>query len=154
LGTEAGNAIEVREVLNLLCGRGGDQRLLELSIELSIELLCMTGLAGNRHDADTQLRGALASGAAAERFERMVAGLGGPCDLLEKFDDYLPRAPVQREVGAEADGFIAAMDVRGLGNAIVELGGGRKRNDQTLDLAVGLSGIAPKGRPVRAGQTL
>jgi len=114
----------------------------------------MTGLASNRVDADTRLRAALASGAAAERFERMAAGLGGPSDLLENFDKYLPRAPVQRAVLAQDAGFVSKVDVRGLGNAIVELGGGRKLVNQVLDLSVGLTNVAGKGQAVQAGQEL
>ena len=154
LGTEAGNALELRAVLDLLCGRGGDARLLELSLELSAELLCMGGLARDRADARQRLRAALDSGAAAERFGRMVAGLGGPADFIERSEAYLPKAPVQRAVLAESAGFVAAMDVRGLGNAVVELGGGRKVPGQSLDLSVGLSGVVDLGRRVERGDTL
>jgi thymidine phosphorylase len=84
----------------------------------------------------------------------MVSALGGPANFVERADSYLPRAPVQREVLAEAAGFIGAMDVRGLGNAVVELGGGRKVPGQALDLAVGLSSVVDLGRRVERGEPL
>jgi thymidine phosphorylase len=84
----------------------------------------------------------------------MVAALGGPTDLLERPEAYLPVAPVQLPVVSPQTGFIDAMDVRALGNAIVELGGGRKVTDQLLDPAVGLSGIVDRGQRVEQGQTL
>jgi len=154
LGTEAGNALEIRAVLDILCGRGGDARLLELTLAQAAELLCMGGIARDLAEADAKLRAALSSGAAAERFGRMVAALGGPRDFLERADAYLPRAPVRMAVPADADGYVVGVDVRGLGNAIVELGGGRKVVDQVLDLSVGLSGIVGRGARVHKGQPL
>ena len=70
---------------------------------------------------------ALDSGAAAERFERMVAALGGPKDFLARAHALLPRAPVLVEAMPEARGFVVGIDVRAVGLAVVELGGGRAR---------------------------
>ncbi len=154
LGSEAGNALEMRAAVDLLRGRGGDARLLELSLAQSAELLRMGGLAKDTASARTKLQAALDSGAAAERFGRMVAALGGPRDFVERADGYLPKAPVQREVAAASAGYIASMDVRGLGNAVVELGGGRKVPGEKLDLAVGLSGVIELGKRVERGDVL
>ncbi|HET9483635.1 MAG TPA: thymidine phosphorylase, partial [Xanthomonadales bacterium] len=125
LGREAGNALELRAVLDLLCGRGGCARLLAVTLELARELLCMSGSAATPAEAERRLRAALASGAAAERFERMVGALGGPRDLLTRPHAYLEQAPVRREVRAGSDGYVVAIDVRALGRVVVDLGGGR-----------------------------
>jgi thymidine phosphorylase len=154
LGTEAGNALEVRAVLDLLCGRVGDARLRELSFAQAAGLLCMCGVARDAADANARLEAALASGSAAEKFARMVAMLGGPADLLERPGRYLGAAPVTRAVNAESAGWVGAQDVRDLGNCIVELGGGRKVTDQALDLSVGLSQVLGRGQRVEAGQPL
>lgn len=154
LGREAGNALEVRAVLDLLCGRGGCSRLRDLTLALSSELLCLGGLARDSADAGRRLRLALASGAAAECFARMVAALGGPSDVLEKPDTYLPQAPVQRPVLASEDGYVAALDVRALGQAVVELGGGRKHPGQSVDHAVGLAAVVGRGSRIEPGQPL
>ncbi len=154
LGREAGNALEVRAVLDLLCGRGGCPRLRGLTLALAGELLCLGGIAPDGNEADRQLRQALDSGAAAERFARMVAALGGPADLLERPEAHLPQAPVQRAVPASADGYVAALDVRALGQVVVELGGGRKHPGQILDHAVGLSAVIGCGSRIEPGQPL
>jgi thymidine phosphorylase len=150
LGRAAGNAVEVREAIDHLTGEAadGDGRLIEITIALSEQLLRLKGL-----DADP--RAALASGAAAEHFARMVSALGGPADLLERPHDHLPRAPVTVEAHAERDGAVAGIDVRAVGLAIIDLGGGRRREDDAIDHSVGLTDIAepgervgPHGRPL------
>jgi thymidine phosphorylase len=76
----------------------------------------------------------------------MVRALGGPGDLLERPDDHLPAAPVVQPVAGGA-GTVSAIDVRAVGLAVVELGGGRLREDQPVDHAVGLSDVAGLGEP-------
>src|SRR3546814_8317428 len=75
-------------------------------MELAAELLCMTGRSPDRVDAEQRVRTALSSGAAAERFARMVSMLGGPADLLEHPDAHLACAPVQRAVLSSASGHV------------------------------------------------
>ncbi|WP_256645744.1 thymidine phosphorylase [Thermomonas paludicola] len=154
LGREAGNALELRAVLDLLSGRPGCPRLRALTLELSAGLLCIGGIASCREDALRRLQLALQSGAAAERFARMVAGLGGPADLLEHPQRYLPQAPVQRRVPAHADGFVRAIDVRALGECVVDLGGGRRMPGAAIDHAVGLAEVRGRGERLAFGETL
>jgi thymidine phosphorylase len=145
LGRSAGNAVEVREAIDHLTGAAaGDDRLVEITLALCQRLLALKGL-----DADP--RAALRSGAAAEAFGRMVTALGGPADLLERPDAHLPKAPVTVEAHAERDGVVAAVDVREVGLAIIDLGGGRRREDDAIDHAVGLTEIAEPGERVGPG---
>jgi thymidine phosphorylase len=145
LGRTAGNAVEVRESIDHLTGAAaGDDRLMEVTIALCERLLELKGL-----DADP--RAALQSGAAAEHFARMVVELGGPADLLEHPDAHLAQAPVTVEAHAERDGVVAAVDVRAVGLAIIDLGGGRRREDDAIDHAVGLSEVAEPGERVGPG---
>jgi thymidine phosphorylase len=141
-------------VLDLLCGRGGCARLRELTLALAGELLCLGGLASDGDEADRRLRQALDSGAAAERFARMVAALGGPSDLLERPDAHLALAPVQLAVLSATGGYVSALDVRALGEVVVELGGGRKFPGQPIDHSVGLAAVLARGGRVEAGQPL
>ncbi|MCH4563968.1 thymidine phosphorylase [Halomonas sp. EGI 63088] len=150
----AGNAIEVREAIALLTGERRDGRLFEVTRELAAELLLAGRLADSANAARHRLDRALASGAAAERFARMVAGLGGPTDLLEQPDRYLAEAPVRRAVFAERPGRIQRLDTRALGLAVVELGGGRRQPEEAIDPSVGLSAIAAIGDPVDAERPL
>lgn len=155
LGREAGNALELRAALDLLTGRGDNPRLEELTLVLAAELLCMGGVACDGADARRRLQAALDSGAAAERFARMVAALGGPHHLLERPQAWLPYAPVQRSVPAPPGSpYVVAVDVRALGQVVVKLGGGRSQPGQKLDHAVGLSAVAGRGERVDAGQPL
>ncbi len=154
LGREAGNALELRAVIDLLGGRGVNPRLRALTLELVAELLCMGGLATDRDEADRRVLAALTSGAAAERFACMVTALGGPSELLERPDAYLAKAPIQRAVLASASGCVAAIAVWALGQVVVDLGGGRSHPAQVLDHAVGLAEVLGCGDAVGAGQPL
>lgn len=149
LGRTAGNALEVAEAIGLLRGDPeADARLLEVTIELAAEALRLGGLAASVGDGRAQAGAALAAGAAAERFARMVAGLGGPADLVDRPGRHLPRAPVVRAVHPDVPGTIVAVDVRSLGLAVVELGGGRRRAADAVDPRVGLDRVAGPGAPV------
>ncbi|SDN70075.1 thymidine phosphorylase [Halomonas shengliensis] len=144
----AGNAVEVHEAIRLLGGEASDGRLLSVTRELAAELLIAGGLADSRDAAVARLEAALASGAAAERFARMVTGLGGPPDLLERPGHHLPEAPVTLAVRPERAGIVQRLDTRALGLAVVELGGGRRTPGAAIDPAVGLTGIAAIGEAV------
>ncbi len=149
LGHAAGNAVEVRESIDMLVDPGAaDPRLREVTLELARRLLDLGGLD------PAQAEEALESGAAAEAFGAMVAALGGPGDLVDRPDDHLPAAPVVRPVAAEADGTVAAHATRDLGVAVMALGGGRRTESDRIDHAVGLTRIAPVGAAVGPGDPL
>ena len=150
----AGNAIEVRCALDYLTGKQRPARLHEVTLALCAEGLVSAGLAANADEARVKLQACLDSGAAADRFARMVRLLGGPADLIERPDAYLATAPVVVDFVAPASGVVTAFDTRALGMAVVALGGGRLRSDQEIDPAVGLSDIVELGAAVQAGQPL
>ena len=154
LGRTAGNALEVREALDWLTGAGIEDRLGEVTTALCAEVLQLGGLAADRAEALAAIERALVTGAAAERFARMVAALGGPTDLLERPERHLPAAPVVRPVVARRAGVVAAMDARAVGLAVVALGGGRRHADDTIDHAVGLGALRGLGETVAAGDPL
>jgi thymidine phosphorylase len=149
LGRTAGNAVEVRESIDFLTGTGTpDPRLREVTLALSAELLTLGGIHADVSAARAAAERALASGAAAERFAAMVTALGGPAALLERPDEFLPRAPLVRPVIAARSGVITGVDVRAVGVAIVALGGGRARETDPVDHAVGLTQVAALGEAV------
>ncbi len=154
LGREAGNALELRAILDLLTGGPGCPRLRALTLELSARLLCLGDLANDHQVALAKLQRALDSGDAAERFARMVAALGGPSDLLEHPARHLPMAPVRRPVFATGAGFVQAIDVRALGECVVDLGGGRRAPDAVIDHAVGVSGVRGRGESIAQSDVL
>ena len=143
LGTTAGNALEIEESILYLRNERRDARLDEVTLSLCAEMLIVGGLETDRKTARARCDEAVTSGRAAEVFARMVAALGGPANFLDTYPEHLVKAPVVREV--HADGYLTGVNTRAIGNAIIELGGGRRKVGETLDLSVGFSDIAPIG---------
>jgi thymidine phosphorylase len=154
LGATAGNAVEVREAIDYLTGAYRDARLDKVTRALSAELLVLGGLAADDRAAQAEVDKALASGAAGERFARMVAEMGGPSDLVEHPERHLPRAPVVRPVTAGREGYVTSVDARAYGVVIMGLGGGRSRPEDRIDPAVGLSDIRGPGEPLTRDRPL
>jgi len=154
LGRTAGNALEVRESLDYLSGRQRDSRLHEVVMALTGEMLVLAGLAQTHGEAAAKLTAVLDSGRALEIFGRMVAALGGPVDFVDNPGKYLATAPVILPVYPEGAGYVAAIDVRGLGNGVVALGGGRSAPGQALDMSVGLAEISRIGDFVDSARPL
>jgi thymidine phosphorylase len=93
---------------------------------------------------------ALDTGAAAERWHAMVRALGGPDDVVAS----LPAAPVVRAVEPARPGVITGMDARAVGLVVTGLGGNRRREDDVIDPAVGLTEIAAVGEAVGSDRPL
>jgi thymidine phosphorylase len=148
LATAAGNALEMANAARFLRGDIVDSRLWDVTVALGAEALVLGSIATDETDGADRMRMALESGAAAERFDRMVAALGGPTDFLERFEVHLAGAPLIADVPAGRDGFVAAIDTRALGLAVVELGGGRRRPADAIDPAVGLESLIGLGAAV------
>jgi len=148
LASSAGNALETRHAIEHLLGTRREPRLSEVVIALGAEMLVTGGLTPDLESGRRQITAAIESGRAVERFARMVAGLGGPSDLIERVDMHLARAPVTRPVPANRQGYVAAIDTRALGLAVVALGGGRTRSQDGIDPAVGLTHLAGLGSEV------
>ncbi len=144
LAHSAGNALEVLHAAHYLNGTLTNSRIEEILNALGAELLVSSGIAQNLEDAEVKIAKALASGAAAEVFARMVAALGGPVDFMEHPESYLATAPIIRPVYSEAEGLVTSITTRQLGLAVIELGGGRRVATDVIDHAVGLSHVAGK----------
>jgi len=145
LATCAGNAIEVAHAVRFLRGEDKDHRLREVTLALGAELLVGAKVAAGASEARDRLAGTISSGAAAERFDRMVRLLGGPADFVANHTNHLVAAPVVAPVHAEGEGVVAAIRTRELGIAVIELGGGRRLASDRIDHRVGLSHLLGKG---------
>lgn len=154
LGDSCGNAVEMSEAVEFLQGKRREPRLLEVTRVLSADLLLIGGLALDQAQALRQVDTALDSGAALERFARMVAALGGPVDFVERTRHYLPAAPVQMKVIAPYSGWVGGMATRDIGLLIIELGGGRRRASDTVDPRVGFTQFVQVGQRAEAGDLL
>ena len=154
LAPAIGNALEIEETVAYLTGVRRDPRLHEVVMTLGQELLLASSVVKDAKDGRRLLDTALDSGEAAERFEKMVAALGGPADLLTSFPRCLPTAPIVCAVDADEPGMIVSMDARALGQTVVELGGGRTHPTDVIDPAVGIDHCARIGDTVDRGSVL
>jgi thymidine phosphorylase len=154
LASSAGNAVEVREAVRYLTGEYRNPRIHEVTMSLCAEMLISAHLASDDADARRKLQAVLDNGKAAEIFGRMVTGLGGPSDFMERYDSHLPKAAIVRPVYAANAGFVTAMDTRELGLAVVAMGGGRRAAGDKLDYAVGLTDFIRLGQSVDADKPI
>ncbi|MEZ5272484.1 MAG: thymidine phosphorylase [Ilumatobacteraceae bacterium] len=145
LADAAGNALEVAYAIDYLTGARREPRMHEVTMALAAEMLVSGRLARTTTAARKQLQAALESGAAAEKFERMVAALGGPKKLLSNPWKHLERAPVQLPVFPTRTGVATKVDTRAVGMVVVALGGGRTRPQDPVDPAVGLTELVGPG---------
>jgi len=149
LASAAGNGLEVRNAVEFLTGKHQDARLREVTLALCAEVIEMTGVASGA-DARARAQEALDSGKAAEHFARMVEELGGPADFVEAMDAHLETAPLVRDVYADGEGVVTGIDTRGVGMAVVALGGGRTRPEDDIDHSVGFDRLVGIGTRVDA----
>ena len=152
LGRAIGNALEVSEAVECLRGEGPSD-LRDVVVALTGEMLVLDGAASDAAEAEDRCREILASGAALERFRRLVDAQGGDASIIED-PDRLPRAPVQVEVRAETDGVVQEVTPRRLGHAVVEMGGGRRELGDTIDPGVGFVVAARPGDHLVSGDLL
>jgi thymidine phosphorylase len=143
LGLTAGNALEVRESVEVLDG-GGPADVVDLTVALAVE---MHAGAGRPVEAD-EVRGALADGRAMDSWRRMIAAQGGDPDAA------LPVAAHTEQVVAENDGVLATLDAYAVGIAAWRLGAGRSRREDPVQAGAGVEIHAKPGDAVRAGQPL
>jgi pyrimidine-nucleoside phosphorylase len=151
LGTMVGNAMEVRESIEVLKGRGPDDTR-DLSVALAARMLVAAGISATEEEADRRLRDALGSGSGVEVFRRIIANQGGDPRVLDD-DRALPIAPREHPVRAPRDGFVN-LRAEPIGVACVALGAGRARLDDVIDHSVGVEIVARQGTEVRTGDTV
>lgn len=171
LGRMVGNALEVREAIATLKGRGPTD-LEAVSVTLAARMVEMGKLAGDAPEAERRVRAALGSGAALDCFRQMVAHQGGDPRIVDddqsdddhRDDDHhgagaahsraLPRAPGRELIRAARSGYVASLDAAAIGRASMLLGGGRARAGDAVDHAVGIVLHAKPGDEVREGDAV
>jgi pyrimidine-nucleoside phosphorylase len=152
LGFAVGNALEVREAISALRGHGPTD-LVELCLTLGGQLVQLAGLRNSDEEARSLLREAIESGAAWEKFTRMIVGQGGDLDYIEH-PSRLPTAPSTLDLPAAHAGYVASIDGQVLGLVCNALGGGRARKEDSIDPRVGMVLAAKVGNHVAQGETL
>jgi pyrimidine-nucleoside phosphorylase len=152
LGRACGNALEVEEAILGLRGEGPED-LMAVTYALGVEMLLLAGLTTSRDEALNTLRTAIASGRAAERFQQVIEAQGGNPAVVED-PAILPQAGECEIFRAPRRGFIARVEPRAVGRAVVALGGGRETLDDEIDPAAGFVITARPGEWVEAGEPL
>ena len=135
LGTHVGNALEVKEAIDILSGRTGGA-LLEISLILGGLMLMLAGKAETMEAGQEMMKQAITSGAGLEKLRQMIAAQGGDprvCDDVK----LLPQAKVVRPVLCGVSGCVRQMDAMSLGLAAQAMGAGRMKVDDQLDYSVG-----------------
>ena len=154
LAGATGNSLEVRSALSVLKDEPEEKRLYEVSLALGVDLLVSSGIVASESMARDRLTDSLSSGKAAEIFGKMVGALGGPNDFIERADEYLPKAQKIGDFPSPSGGYLQSVNGRILGQAVIELGGGRKQADDAPDLSVGLDHFVRIGERVSRGDSL
>ncbi|WP_275006109.1 thymidine phosphorylase [Promicromonospora iranensis] len=143
LGRTAGNALEVRESLEVLAG-GGPADVVDLTVALAVEMLA----AADRPASEADVREALADGRAMDKWRAMIAAQGGDVDA------HLPVAKESETVVAQESGVLVSLDAYAVGVAVHRLGAGRVRKEDAVQAAAGIEIHVKPGEPVAAGQPL
>ncbi len=140
LGRTVGNALEVREAVEVLAG-GGPDDVVQLTLALATEMVSLAGL-------DTDPAQILSSGKAMDVWRRMIRAQGGDCDAA------LPTARFTDDVRASTAGVVTAMDAMAIGVASWRLGAGRARQGDSVQATAGIELLARPGDRVDAGTPL
>lgn len=150
LGQSMGNALEVREAAEVLRGKAG--RFSELCVHLAGLTLATSGLCRTAEAGEAKAREAIRSGSGIEKAKSWIEAQGGKAGFLDD-DRAWPLAPVIREVVWKgSEGYVARFDARTIGQAVVDLGGGRHKKEDALDLRVGIESFVEVGSSVSPGQ--
>ncbi len=152
LGRACGNALEMEEAIESLRGEGPED-LMEVTYALGVEMLLLVGAAKHPADARSRLEESITSGRALEKFAQVIEAQGGNPAVLED-PSVLPQAQEVEVYRAPADGVIVRIEPRRIGQAIIELGGGRRTIEDEVDPSVGFVIPAKPGQRVRAGEPL
>jgi pyrimidine-nucleoside phosphorylase len=151
-GVMVGNALEVREAIDVLRGEGPSDTI-GITLELGAEMLLLAGVEATRSAARERVATALTGGEGLAVFRKMVEAHGGDPRAIDD-PSRLPRAPHRLPVLAKRAGFVSRVDALAVGLLTVSLGGGRTRVDQRIDPAVGVELAARVGDRVERGSPL
>ncbi len=152
LGRACGNALEMEEAIEGLRG-SGPADLMELTYALGAEMLVLVGAAKDPAEARRRLEESVSSGRALQTFAKVIEAQGGNPAVVED-PGLLPQAQAVEVYRAERGGVVAAVEPRRIGRAIVELGGGRRAVEDTVDPTVGFVVTIKPGDAVRAGEPI
>jgi len=152
LGRAVGNAVEVASAIDCLQGKGPED-VMELVFTLGAAMLCLGDPKRSLNEHRERLERAVKDGSGVERFTAMVREQGGDPRVVRD-RDLLPQAPHRQDVRSPQDGWVSAINARAVGRALVGLGGGRRKAEDSIDPSVGFLVQKRVGEKVTRGDTL
>lgn len=152
LGYAIGNALEVKEAIDTLHGKG-PKDLEELCLALGRQMVYLANKADSLEEAEDMLREVISNGKALNKFKEFIANQGGDSSVVDH-PERLPQAEYLIEVPAKEAGVVAEIVADEIGTAAMLLGAGRTTKESTIDLAVGLMLKKKIGDCVKVGESL
>ncbi|QSF43576.1 pyrimidine-nucleoside phosphorylase [Paenibacillus tianjinensis] len=152
LGYEVGNANEIKEVVDVLKGKG-EAKLTELCLELASNMAVLGGKYTNKAEAHQELNESISTGKALEKFKEFVLAQGGNVDFINDYK-LLPQAKEHISITSENDGYISSINAEEIGIAAMLLGAGRKVKTDNIDYAVGITICKKTGEQVKKGDVI
>lgn len=153
LGCHIGNALEVKEAIQTLQGKGPED-LRNLCLTLGSHMLQMAGAKEDTHVLYDKLAEILASGKALEKLAQMIEAQGGDTRVIDQPDRILPQAQYTIPVMAEQEGYVHDLNALEVGQCAMLLGAGRETKEAKIDLAVGIVLHKKRGDWVKRGEPL
>ena len=156
LGKYVGNALETYECLKILRGETDDAMMptLDLSIELTANMLVQTRIAASQKEAKAKIKQVLDSGDALERFRQNIELQGGDSTVCDNPEKLLTKGLRKHEIISPESGYIAEVDALAVGQSVRDIGGGRVKAEDSVDHAVGFESVAKIGAKVKKGDVL
>lgn len=152
LGYTVGNALETQEALDVLRGKGPAD-VTELTMQLGAEMLILGDRAKDHGHARSLLEEAVSTGTALEKMKTLIEAQGGDPRVIDD-ESVFPRASKSVSVEAPRDGFVLSQDSLGVARAAMLVGAGRRKAEDSIDPAVGVTLKAKRGEKVSKGQPL
>lgn len=151
LGSNVGNALEIKEVVDILNNKG-DRQLRELCLVLSATILSIS-YGWEYEDAYKKAENALIDGSALNKLKELVSAQGGSTQMIDN-TSLLPKCDNSLEIKAYQDGFIQSIDSKIVGESAVLLGAGREKKTDTIDYGAGIILYKKTGDKISVGDTV
>ena len=152
LGRAVGNALEVKEAIATLHGKGPEDFYLHC-LEVAAQMLLMAGVADDMETAKQAFATSIERGEAFAEFRKLINAQGGNVELIDH-PERLPIAPVIQTISSPSSGYLSELNAREVGLTAVELGAGRLKKGDPIDHSVGMVLFAKVGQGLEKGQPL
>ena len=152
LGRYCGNALETKEAIDTLAGRG-EPDVINVCTLLGAYMLKMAGKGDGIIENIKTIQSKIDSGEGLEKFKELVGRQWGETRVIDE-PEYFMKAKYKIPVNAMEDGFVSAIEAKNIGQAVVNLGGGRMKKDDKVDYFVGVEVLKKIGDEVKSGEPL